>query len=94
MTNSVLTRQIALRFNTTFKRGLADDEQMKNINYYLISNMEKVNGLKKAYNEKRRPLMAETFSHINKAEKERILDNYALLLSFADCFEFIDIVQD
>ena len=38
--------------------------------------------------------MAETFSHINKAEKERILDNYALLLAFADCFEFIDIVKD
>ena len=94
MTNSVLTRQIALRFNTTFKRGLADDEQMMNINYYLISNMEKINGLKKVYLEKRRPLLAETFSHINKAEKERILDNYALLLSFADCFEFIDVVKD
>lgn len=94
MTNSVLTRQIALRFNTTFKRGLASDEQMMNINYYLISNMEKINGLKKVYLEKRRPLLAETFSHINKAEKERILDNYALLLSFADCFEFIDVVKD
>lgn len=94
MTNSVLTRQIALRFNTTFKRGLADEEQMKNINYYLISNMEKINGLKEVYLSKRRPLLAETFSHINKAEKERILDNYALLLAFADCFEFIDIVKD
>jgi hypothetical protein len=38
--------------------------------------------------------MAETFAHINKAEKERILDNYALLLAFADCFEFVDVVKD
>lgn len=94
MTNSVITRQIALRFNTTFKKWLAKDEWRKNINWYLIRNVDKVKWVKEAYNKKRRPLMAETFSHINKAEKERILDNYALLLAFADCFEFVDVVQD
>lgn len=94
MTNSVLTRQIALRFNTTFKRWLATPAQQKNINWYFIENINKINNLKECYTKKRRPLMAETFSHINKAEKERILDNYALLLAFADCFEFIDVVQD
>ena len=93
MTNSVLTRQIALRFNTTFKRWLAEDEERKNINWYLIRNMEKIVGMKQLYLSKRRPYMAKTFAHINKAEKERILDNYALLLSFADCFDFIDIVE-
>ena len=94
MTNSVITRQIALRFNTTFKKWLAKDSWRKNINWYLIRNVDKVKWIRDAYNKKRRPLMAETFSHINKAEKERILDNYALLLAFADCFEFVDIVQD
>lgn len=94
MTNSVLTRQIALRFNTTFKKWLAKDEWKKNINWYLIKNVNKVNGVKKRYLEKRRPYMAEKFAHINKAEKERILDNYALLLAFADCFEFVDIVEE
>lgn len=94
MTNSVITRQIALRFNTTFKKWLAKDSWRKNINWYLIKNVDKVNGVKEAYTKVRRPFMAETFSHINKAEKERILDNYALLLAFADCFEFIDIVKD
>lgn len=94
MTNSVITRQIALRFNTTFKKWLAEDEWRTNINWYLIRNMENIKWLKKLYTTKRRPYMAEKFAHINKAEKERILDNYALLLAFADCFSFIDIVEE
>ena len=93
MTNSVLTRQIALRFNTTFKKGLASEEQKENINGYFINNQEKIYQLKKKYNEIWRPKFAEAFAHIDKAEKERILDNYALLMAFADCFEFADIVE-
>ena len=42
MTNSVLTRQIALRFNTTFKKGLATEYQKENINGYFIYNQEKI----------------------------------------------------
>lgn len=94
MTNSVITRQIALRFNTAFKRGLASMEQSENINYFFLSKISKIDNLRKVYEKKWRPFMAEKFSHIIKAEKERILDNYAMLLAFADCFDFIDIVQD
>lgn len=94
MTNSVLTRQIALRFNTTFKRGKATKSQEFNINQYLIANIKNVYNVRDKYDTVRRPFVAKEFEHINKAEKERILDNYALLLSFADCFDFIDIVQE
>ena len=93
MTNSVLTRQIALRFNTTFKKWLASDQQKENINGYFIEHFDKIYALKDKYEKVWRPKFAESFKHIDKAEKERILDNYALLMAFADCFEFADIVE-
>lgn len=90
MKPSVYTRSINLQFNPSYKRWLIEVE---NVNWYLFDNFDNIYKLWVIF-KATLPVVRAKFKDIQKQEKDRIIDNYALLLSFAKCMEFDDIVED
>lgn len=91
MTNSVFTRSIALHMNPAYRKS----KMKKPINVlgYFIANYGKIGALPEVYENYRKDL-AETFATLQRSEKERIIDNYALLLGFADTMGFVHLVSE
>lgn len=91
MTNSVYTRTIALQFNKTHRRKIAD--YCININKYFIDRYDNIKEFSTKYRAWDSNLKAR-FSSIEKQEKDRIIENYAMLVAFAECFGFSHLVQE
>ena len=92
--NAVYTRSITLFCNPNYKAAyLSLDKELPNVVSYFLNNYEriyKISYLKKKYINK----LTERTADLNMHEKDRIINNYALLLAFAECFDFVDIVEE
>lgn len=91
MTNSVFSRSIMLFMNPQYRKENIDN--FENINWYFINNMSKLSAIERFLKSNKEYLTKES-KWITKAEKDRIIDNYALLLSFAECFDLLDDVKE
>lgn len=91
MTNSVYTRTIALQCNKIHRRKIAD--YSININKYFIDNYDLIKEFKTKY-KAREIKLKQRFSTIEKQEKDRILENYSMLIAFSECFRFNHLVQE
>lgn len=91
MTNSVYTRTIALQCNKIHRRKIA--QYSININKYFIDRYDNIKEFNAKYRA-RDSKLKERFSSIEKQEKDRIIENYAMLVAFAECFEFSYLVQE
>lgn len=87
LNNAVFSRTIALFMNPKMKKELFTTND--SVLSYFIDNKDNIRGIKKAY-----ATWKEKFHSLYKdnehSEKDRILENYALLCAFADCFNFWD----
>lgn len=77
--------------NPSLKRGLP--KNIHNINGYLIDNYNKILDLQENMKVTQK-MLEERFATTEIAEKDRIINNYALLLAFARCFDFYDRVLE
>lgn len=84
--NSVYSRSITLFLNPKYTKKL---QKIENINKYFIDNFECIYKIKNIYKEERGKLKEE-FIGVDVTEKERFLDNYSLLLSFAKSFNLYE----
>jgi hypothetical protein len=76
--------------NPKYKKRLI---QFDNINRFFIENIDKLDLLKEKYKQ-HRDFVSEEFVFVDKQDKDRIVDNYALLLAISDIFGFIDHVKE
>ena len=91
MTNSVYTRTIALQCNKIHRRKIA--QYSININKYFIDRYDNIKEFNAKYRA-RDSKLKERFSSIEKQEKDRIIENYAMEVALAECFEFSYLVQE
>jgi len=88
---SVYTRSIMLFMNPRYKK--VEKTSRKNVVGYFVKNYDKIHNINKAY-EETKVIVAKQVEHIQSSEKTRIINNYSLLLAFAQCFGFKEVVQD
>jgi len=65
----------------------------KNIVDYFIQRYENIENLGMNFDEQQDYLF-DKYKYIDKSEKDRIIDNYAMLLAFAKCFDIYDETHD
>lgn len=92
MTNSVYTRTITQQYAKHHRKWVIKWE-VQNISSYFINNYEKIESLQRKI-PKYENYISEKLADVEKAEKWRISENYAMLMAFADCFWFIDTVKE
>lgn len=92
MNNAVNTRSFVLFFNPLYKWWVIEQKEIVNINGYLISQYKNIWKMWWVYQEKRKQFQ-EVMKDSNISEKERIINNYAMLSAFAYCMN-IDGVDD
>lgn len=87
---SVYTRSVMLFMNPRYKRK--EKKKRKNITGYLSKNYNKIKDIEKKYNKIQEEIWKLT-EHIQSSEKTRIINNYSLLIAFADCFWYRKIAE-
>ena len=90
MASSVYTRSINLHMNPSYKKWLI---KTHNISWYLIDNYSKINQLRAFYQTTLEEVKIK-FKDVDKQEKDRIIQNYSLLVAFAKCMWFAHIVEE
>lgn len=91
MNNAVYSRCITLFMNPKNKWKLFRFDW--SVAKYFIERKGLMDWFKKEY-YKWREHIAEIFKELNRPEKERILDNYAMLYAFAKIFSLWEVVED
>jgi len=89
ITNSVVTRSILLSMRPSFRRK--ELKWVQNISKYFLDNYCLIDSFWEKLS-KRKEKFEEKTEKIDRQEKWRLIYNYSMLMSFADCFWFVDIV--
>jgi len=91
MHNSIYSRTFTFFMNPKYKKRLM---KFDNINKFFIDNFDKLEWLKEKYKEWR-SWVSEEFVFVEKQDKDRIVDDYGLILAFADIFGLLtDEIKD
>lgn len=86
MNNAVNTRSFVLFFNPMYRGGIIRTDEIKNINWYLIGQYKNIWKMWGIFEHKRK-IFWEVMKDLNISEKERIINNYAMLSAFAGCMD-------
>lgn len=91
LNNAVYSRSIMLHFNPRYRK--IELPAVDNILLYFINRFDNIYTLKKFFDKNKKEL-TERYKSLDKQEKNRIIDNYSLLLWFAEAFEFKEKAKD
>lgn len=87
MNNAVYSRSMMFFMNPSYRRKHI--RNFKNVLWYFIDNYNNIKNIWVYFDEQQTHLF-EKYEHVDRSEKDRIIDNYALLLAFAKCFDLYD----
>lgn len=86
MNNAVYTRSFVLMMNPNFKGREIPRSEIININSYLLKNYNRIHNMKEVFYTKMEKFKKE-LSWVQLSEKDRMIQNYALLSAFAKTFD-------
>ncbi len=87
MNNAVYSRSMMFFMNPSYRKKHI--RNFKNVIGYFIDKYENINNIW-IYFDEQQSFLFEKYEHVDRSEKDRIIDNYALMLAFAKCFDLYD----